>query len=313
MENNNNINYNGEQMPPSPYPQPIPQSPSPQQPPPTPKTPEELAKGKKRAKTSLVWGILSIVFSFFGLVLGLIAIFVHSSAKKLNPNIKSAGEICGIVGAVLSIFTFPITAFFSIGPIMHLQAENNLNDACQNAKLLYDEAQILCDEAADEGASISAVIVFDTRKYFEYESYFYFTDSDSDLHSDSPDVYPEYNFVTNSDEFKNRIEENCNFKEIIGKKDYNKNAKWMVYIENNRVISTVFADYGEGDIMPVDDYFSHTIVDGESIEDYVGAFVGSYPQRQSVEKYANLVTTRWLFTTRTLKTYAPNYEDKIMD
>jgi hypothetical protein len=87
----------------------------------------------------------------------------------------------------------------------------------------------------------------------------------------------------------------------------------MVYIENNRVISTVFADYGEGDIMPVDDYSGYTIVDGESIEDYAGAFVGSYPQRQSVEDYANLVTTRWGFATWTLKTYAPNYEDKIMN
>ncbi len=66
--------------------------------------PQAVSSGK--AVGALVCGILAIVFSpsvIFGIILGIVALVLASSAGKIAPDGKSkAGKVCGIIGIIIS-------------------------------------------------------------------------------------------------------------------------------------------------------------------------------------------------------------------
>lgn len=72
-----------------------------------------------KAITALILGILSILLSGFGLILGIIGIFLaNRSIKELEltgekgRNLAIGGRVCSIVGIILSIFTIIVLLFF---------------------------------------------------------------------------------------------------------------------------------------------------------------------------------------------------------
>lgn len=79
------------------------------------------------ATTVLVLGILSIVVSGIGFILGIIAIVLHQKDKeiyfedkkrfKVSYDASKAGFICAIVGISLSILSVLLFMFFMIGAV----------------------------------------------------------------------------------------------------------------------------------------------------------------------------------------------------
>ncbi|MDR0983653.1 MAG: hypothetical protein LBL93_01405 [Ruminococcus sp.] len=258
-------------------------------------TPENIALSEKKKQQAVIWGILSIVIGVFGIIFGTIAILANNSAKKLNPNIKSDGYFYGVFGIFVNTIIVPVILLMCLGPVSELQIAAYLDTASQNAETIYFQSKAICQEAERNGASINALVVFDTNEDAEYEEEFFYYNSNS---SDEE-------FTMSENEFKRRIEKVCNFKNINDGKDYYNNAKWMVYIKDNVVISTLFEDYAAHDVNIFDDYMGS--------KEYVGGFVGSYPRRQSVDDFLGINTTRWIFSTYTLQKHAPLNTSDISD
>ena len=68
------------------------------------------------AIASLVLGICSLLFTFFGLLLGILAVVFGSSANREGKvSVATAGKICGIIGIVCSVlFGIFITLLISL-------------------------------------------------------------------------------------------------------------------------------------------------------------------------------------------------------
>jgi hypothetical protein len=222
-------------------------------PPPPQRTPEEIEKGEKKQKISLVWGILSIVISVFGIIFGTIAIIFGVGGNNLADKKKWGGIISGIFGIAMNIFVVPIALAIIVPVAIGRSMIVELSYANQNADVVFDAAQSVCQDYENQGGMINAIVIFN-----------------------GDDIHDEFlNYTGPGDltvyELENEIRQNCNFENI--KNDEYDDIEWMVYIENNRVISAIFN---------VDD-------------DYVG---GSPVPQTRDERNDN--RTRWHFDSNTL-------------
>jgi hypothetical protein len=150
-----------------------------------------------------------------------------------NPAVKKSSSTAIIIISIIAVVIF---GFLMIGLATSITSNvgsnsNTKKDSVadaqiaasnENAKKIYIAAQTICTETESLGGRINALIIFDENSGQQSEEYFDY--------SFSGDAAKEA-MLMNKNEFKRQVSELTN--------SY---SRWMVYIEDNKVISAIFQD-----------------------------------------------------------------------